>query len=182
MRFRDSIGAFCAHLLTSIALLAVCITPAMAQYIPPAGAAQDYQQKGNGSLGTEGDPMRVAPASYGAGITAETAASGDVAAATATATLAAAATTTTYLTGFSVTGGGATSASVIACTVTGLITGTLTYDIAVPAGATLGIPVLARSFNPAIPASAVNTTIVVSCPTFGSGNAHASVNAEGFTR
>jgi len=156
--------------------------PAAAQYVPPGGAIQDYQQKGNGYLGTQGDPMAVGPAYYGAGVTAETAASGVVSAATATATLATGATVTTNITGFSITGGGATSGSLVTCTVAGVITGTLSYVIAVPTGATLGIPVLARTFNPPIPASAVNTAIVVSCPTFGSGNTAASINAEGFTR
>lgn len=108
------------------------------------------------------------------------ASSGNVAAATATATLAAVAGKTTYLCGFSITGGGATAASLVQPTVVGLIGGTFTYTIAVPAGVTLGIPAMNRSFNPCMPASAPNVSIVVSSPTFGAGNTNVTINAEGY--
>lgn len=115
--------------------------------------------------------------------------SGDVAAATATATLPAAAGKTTYIEGFDLTGGGATSATVITGTVTGLLAaiGTLSFDAAILAGA--AVPAFGTTgsgslysvrFPTPLPASALNTAIVVSFPTFGSGNLHACVSAYGF--
>jgi hypothetical protein len=106
--------------------------------------------------------------------------SGNVAAASAVATLAAAAGKTTYITGFDITGGGATAASVVTATVTGLLGGTQSYTIAVPAGATLGITPLFVSFPTPYPASAVNTAIVVTVPSLGAGNTNTVANARGF--
>jgi hypothetical protein len=83
-----------------------------------------------------------------------------------------------YLDGFDVDGLGATAASAIAVTVTGLIGGTLTFQFGIPAG--VGVPVtFSKRFNPPLKASAVNTNIVVNVPTFGSGNTAASTNAYG---
>lgn len=119
---------------------------------------------------------------YPPGATPLTAASGNVAAATATATLAGAASLTTYITGFEVTGAGATAASVVNITVTGTVSGTLTYTLAVAAGATLTNQPLIVQFSPAIPASAANTSIVVSCPSLGAGNTNNTVVAHGYRR
>lgn len=96
------------------------------------------------------------------------------------ATLAAAAGVTTYITGFEVTGAGATAASVVAVTVTGLVGGTATYFVAVPAGASAALPALVVEFTRPIPASAVNTAIVVSVPSLGAGNVASAVVAHGF--
>lgn len=108
------------------------------------------------------------------------AASGNVAATATTATLAGAASKTTYISGFEVTGAGATAASVIQVTVTGLSGGTETYIMAIPAGATAGVTPLLVQFVPAVPASAANTAIVVNVPSFGAGNTNAAVVAHGF--
>lgn len=108
------------------------------------------------------------------------ASSGNVAAAAATATLAAVAERINFLSGFEVTGAGATAASVVAVTVTGLLGGTLTYNVVVPAGATTSITPLVVSFTRPLEASAANTAIVVSAASFGVGNTNASVNAHGF--
>jgi len=108
------------------------------------------------------------------------ASSGNVAAATATATLPAVAGKTTYICGFNVTGAGATAASVVNVTVTGTNGGTQTYTLAVPASATTSFVPLAVAFDPAINASAVNTAIVVSCPSLGAGNTNNTVNAWGY--
>lgn len=120
---------------------------------------------------------------YGTGVNGSAsriaASSGDVAAAVATATLTSSATKTAYLQGFDINGTGATSGVGIPCTVTGVIGGTLTFDFAVIAGATLNNAASFR-FPAPIPASAVNTNLVVSCPSFGTGNLHASINAYGF--
>ena len=109
------------------------------------------------------------------------ASTGDLAATAGTATLAGNADgSTVYCSGFEITGGGATGASVVQATITGLTGGTLTLNVPVPAGATLGIQPLVVEFNPAIPASAINTNIVLNLPSFGAGNAHAAGNIHGY--
>ena len=97
-----------------------------------------------------------------------------------TETLAAASGKTTYISGFEVTGLGATGASGITITVTGTITGTLNYVLPIPAGVTLGVAPLIVEFARPIPASAVNTAVVVNVPSFGSGNTLAAATAHGF--
>jgi hypothetical protein len=119
-------------------------------------------------------------AGYPAGATPLSISSGNVAAAVASATLAAAAGVTTYITGFEMTGAGATAASVVSLTVAGLLGGTCTYSVPVPAGAAVGITPLLVNFIRPLPASAVNTAIVVSCPSLGAGNTNAAVSAHGF--
>ena len=113
------------------------------------------------------------------GGTAISGASGNVANASAVATLAAAAGKLNYISGFDVTGAGATAASVIAVTVTGLAGGTQTFNLAIPAGAAVGVNPLSIQFCPPFPASAVNTAIVVTAAAFGAGNTNAAVNARG---
>jgi len=106
--------------------------------------------------------------------------SGNVAAAAANSTIAAVAAKTNYITGFTVSGAGATAASVILVTVTGLLGGTLTFPLAIPAGATL--PVLLQvTFPGPLQASAVNTAIVVNVPSFGAGNTNAASSVYGYT-
>lgn len=117
---------------------------------------------------------------FPAGATILNAASGNVANASAAATLAAGATTTTYISMATITGAGATGASVVSATITGVLGGTLTYTVAVPAGVTTGITPLVLKFDPPLPASAVNTTIVVTLPALGAGNTNASVTATGY--
>jgi hypothetical protein len=95
-------------------------------------------------------------------------------------TLPGAAGKTTYITGFEVTGAGATGAGVITVTVTGTISGTLNYSLAIPAGASVGVTPLIVEFPEAIPASGANTAIVVNVPSFGAGNTNASAVAHGF--
>lgn len=115
------------------------------------------------------------------GATSVVATSGPVAAATAAATLAAATGKTTYISGFTATGSGATAASNVHLTISGLIGPvTLDYEYTVVAGVALGSPTINVQFNPPIPASAVNTAIVVTLPSLGSGNTNASVCAYGF--
>jgi len=108
------------------------------------------------------------------------AASAQVAAAVNNQTLAAAAGLTTYITSFMITGGGATGASVILVTVTGLAVGTLNFNIPVPAGVTLGILPFYIEFNPPLAATAPNTVIVLNVPSFGAGNTNASAAIFGF--
>jgi hypothetical protein len=102
------------------------------------------------------------------------------AAATVAATIPAVAAKTNYLTGFEITAAGATAASVVSLSVTGLLGGTVTYTYAAVAGVTLGCVPLVVQFNPPLPASAVNTAIVVSLPSLGTGNTVANVVSHGF--
>lgn len=96
-------------------------------------------------------------------------------------TLAAAVGKRTYLCGFTVTGTGATGASTIAITITGL-TNTITLHLVIPAGAGVAISPLIVDFTRPMPASADNTAIVVNVPSFGTGNTAASASARGFQR
>ena len=85
----------------------------------------------------------------------------------------------TWITGFTVTAGGATSASLVNVTVSDG-TWTLTYAFGFPAGATAAAVPLVVTFPNAVPSSAVNTAITVTLPAGGSGNTNASVTAVGF--
>lgn len=125
----------------------------------------------------------AAPATdYPPDATPVAAASANLAATAGSATLAGAPGKTTYITGFQVTGSGATAASVISITVTGVLGGTITYAYAVPAGATLEGPILTIEFTKPIPASGPNTAIVVNLPSMGAGNTNAAVSAQGYQR
>lgn len=106
--------------------------------------------------------------------------SGNVAAAAANSTLPAVAGKTNYITGFDVYGSGATAGSVILVTVTGLAGGTLTFPFTVPTGAAVAATPLQVRFPFPIPASAVNTAIVVNVPSFGAGNTNAASLVYGF--
>lgn len=129
---------------------------------------------------TSGGALLTAPVDTMPGVTQLSAASGNVANASAVATLAGAAGVTTYITGFVITAAGATAASVVNATVVGLVGGTQTYTFVFPAGATVAATPLVVQFPKPVPASAVNTAIVVTLPAGGAGNTNAAVNATGF--
>lgn len=117
---------------------------------------------------------------YPEGSTALIAGSGNVANASGVATLTGTATTTVYISGFEITGAGATAASVATVTVAGLLGGTQSYTYTFVAGAALANAPLVVSFVPPLPASAVNTAIVVTCPAGGAGALKNTVVAHGF--
>jgi hypothetical protein len=117
---------------------------------------------------------------YPAGAVPITASSGNVAAGSAVATLAGVAGKTTYISGFEITGTGATLGLAVTPTVAGTISGTLSYTYAAIAGALLGNNPLMVQYSKSIPASAVNTAIVVTCPTLGTGNTNSTVTAHGY--
>ncbi len=83
-----------------------------------------------------------------------------------------------YLDGFDIDGLGATAGSAIAVTVVGLLGGTLTFEVGIPAGATVPFT-YSKRFNPPLQASAVNTNLVVNVPSFGTGNTQSSSVAYG---
>lgn len=122
--------------------------------------------------------MRASP--YQINQTPLIAKSGNVANASAAATLTGTASTTVYITGFEVTGSGATAGLPVTVTVAGLLGGTIqyTYDFAV--GALVGNTPLIVAFNPPLPASAINTAIVVTCPASGTGGTNNTTVAHGF--
>ena len=127
------------------------------------------------------DPAGGIPSSpVPAGATVLTASSGNVAAASAVATFAAAVGVTNYVTGFTITGAGATAASIVLATLAGILGGTATFVVAVPAGATLALPTLTVTFPQPIPASAANIAIVLTLPSLGTGNTNAAVVMHGF--
>lgn len=119
-------------------------------------------------------------AGYPQGATILQASSGNVANASAAATLGAASSKLTYITGFTVTAGGATAAALVNGTITGLIGGTRTFTYGAPAGVAVLATPLTVNFNPPIPANATNVAIVVTVPALGSGNTNAAVSAQGY--
>jgi hypothetical protein len=122
--------------------------------------------------------VALAPVALGA--TQVTASSANVANASAVATLAGAAGKTTYIAGLQVTAAGATAAAVVTGTITGLLGGTTNFTFAFPAGAAVAASPYVVLFEPPIPASAVNTAIVVTLPAGGAGNTNTTVSAQGF--
>jgi hypothetical protein len=109
------------------------------------------------------------------------ASSGNVAAGVATATLPAVTGRTNFLTGFEITGTGATVGAAVTVTVTNLIGGvTASYTYASATGATVANTPLIVQFPEPIPASAVNTAIAVSCPSIGAGSTNNTVVAHGY--
>lgn len=107
--------------------------------------------------------------------------SGNLAATAGAATLPGVAGKTTYITGFEVTGSGATAATKVLVTVTGLVgAATKTYVMVVPAANNTSIQPLIVQFPAPLPANAANTAIVVNLPSFGVGNLNAAVSASGF--
>src|SRR5712671_6419098 len=93
--------------------------------------------------------------------------SGNVAAAVATATLPSLVNSTLFITGFSVTGSGATTALPVTVTVTGLIGGTLSYTYVAIAGVLSENTSLDIVFPQPLSATAKNVAIAVSCPSLG---------------
>jgi hypothetical protein len=108
--------------------------------------------------------------------------SGNSANAAATATINGVAGRTAYLTGFTVTGSGATAASLVTVTVSNIVSsgGSSSFYLGVPAGTTSAITPLQVNFPMPIPATAVNTPIAVSAGAFGSGSTNATVVAYGY--
>lgn len=123
--------------------------------------------------------FRAAIPGYPYGATAVIAGASTAASSNA-ATLPAVSAKTNYLSGFEVTGAGATGASVITVTVAGILGGTRNYKMAIPAGTTAAVTPLIVPFRPPLPASAVNTAITVTAPSFGAGNTDAAVVAHGY--
>lgn len=109
--------------------------------------------------------------------------SGNVAAAIASATLSALPGKMTYITGFQVTGAGSTAPLVVDVTVGNLGVPSSTilhYEYTAATGATVANTPLVVIFDTPLPATGLNTTISVVCPSLGAGNTNNCVNAIGF--
>lgn len=105
--------------------------------------------------------------------------SGNVAAAAAVATLPAAAGKITYITGYTLTGLGATAAALVAATITGPAQ-TITVPFAVPAGVTVPCAGVYVELPIPVPGAAVNTAVAVNLPSLGAGNTNARATAHGY--
>lgn len=125
-------------------------------------------------------PIPITGAQYPVGAVALIHGSANAANAVAAATLTGGALTTVYLAGFEITGSGATAGLPVAVTVTGLLGGTRTYIYTFATGALVANTPLIVQFTPPLPASAVNTAIVVSCPAGGTGAANNCTVAHGY--
>lgn len=122
------------------------------------------------------DPVGgVIPAS-----TARVASSGNVADAPAVASLPAVALKTNYLTGVNLASTGATAASVVLATITGLEGDVITLPISVVAGASLANAPLHLTFTPPLKASGPNVAITVTVPALGAGNTNSVANMTGY--
>lgn len=130
--------------------------------------------------GTTTSPTVTAQAPYPSGSTILTSASGNKANANAVATLTPSATTTAYISGFQCTASGATTGLPVNVTVVGLLGGTATYTFTFPAGVLVSAYPLDVSFVPPLPASAINTAIVVTLPASGTGGTNAACAAQGY--
>lgn len=165
-------------LIAAMAMVAaIAIDPSAGAQTAGSWTSQDGRITILGAVNMCVDPAGKATPCQGTPVTA---ASGNVANASAVATLAGSAGLTTYICGLQITGSGATAASVVSATLTGLISGTATYTVAVPAGVTAGVQPLVISLAPCIPASSTNTSIVLTLPALGAGNTNAAVAAQGF--
>jgi hypothetical protein len=150
----------------------------MTTILTPAGNMAASQAVIALNLNADGTPLGAVV--YPVGSTALIAKSGNVANGSAAATLTGTATTTVYITGFEITGSGATTGLPVTVTVAGLLGGTIQYTYVFVAGVLLpNTPLLAR-FQPPLPAAAVNTAIVVTCPASGAGGTNNTVVAHGF--
>ncbi|HET8744308.1 MAG TPA: hypothetical protein VFM98_01795 [Ramlibacter sp.] len=110
------------------------------------------------------------------------AASANGAASAITATMPAVPGKINYLTGFEITSGGATAASLVDVTITGIAGGTLTYVLGVVAGATAANAPLLVEFTKPVPASDQNIAITVNVPSLGAGNTKARAVIHGFNK
>ena len=122
----------------------------------------------------------ISRSEYPENSTALAASSGNVANAAAVATITPSNGKKAFISGFIVTAAGATAGLPVTVTVTGLVGGTHTYIFSAPVGALIGANPLVIQFPISVPAIAVDTNIVVTCPALGLGNTNASVNAFGY--
>lgn len=108
------------------------------------------------------------------------ASTGNLANTIGTATLVSAVGRTAFITGFEVTGSGATAGLPVIVTVAGLLGGTASFIYTFALGVLVGNNPLIVQFPSALPASGTNINIVVSCPASGAGGTNNAVTAHGY--
>lgn len=90
--------------------------------------------------------------------------------------------TLAFIQSLRITGLGATAAAQVTATLTGVLGGTISYPISVPAGAAVPITPVEDTFPGAgLQASAVATAITLNVPAFGAGNTLAEAAIQGYT-
>jgi hypothetical protein len=91
--------------------------------------------------------------------------------------------TTVFIESFRIEGLGATAASVIAATLTGVQGGTITYEVNIPAGATVAIAPVTDSWpGRGLPASGAGVAITLNVPSFGAGNTFSEAEVQGYVQ
>ena len=162
----------------SAASLVVLLTFGLAMLI----AADPIALKVQGPDTIAGNPLQVQQIGPSGPLSTQTpvSASNVGAASAITATLTASAGKTTYLTGFTITGSGASAGSIVVATVTGVIGAPLSYDLIIPAGVSGLVVSVNVQFSYPVAATGTNVAIVVNVPSFGAGNTNAAVVATGF--
>lgn len=166
-------GASTSALQSNVQAAATASTPAVVNFVEPVDVTGAQPNFATAVPVIMSDP-------YPSGSTAVSCSTGNVAAATATCTIPAASNKTTYITGFDITGSGATVGSVVTCTLTNTGSGTHSYTFAATAGALLSDTPLVKSFATPLKATAQNTSPVLSCPSLGTGNTNMTINADGY--
>lgn len=89
---------------------------------------------------------------------------------------------TTFVSGFVITGSGATAAVTGIATLAGTISGTMNFDWGVPAGATVPAAPLVVEFTTPVAASGLNQAITLTVPASGAGATAIACSIHGFQR
>lgn len=84
-----------------------------------------------------------------------------------------------YLAGINVTGGGATTGSIITLTASTGLSPALIWYIGIPGGVLLGVDWW-KTFTPPLPGSGLGTWITLGLPSFGAGNTNAEISLYGY--
>jgi hypothetical protein len=118
-------------------------------------------------------------ASPGIGLTPQNS-SNSAANAQFTLTFAAVANRTNFVTGFEVTYGGATAATSVVVTLSGVVGGTQSWLVAVPAVPASGVNSFVVEFTYPLQAAGPNTAMVLTVPAAGAGNTNATASMHGY--
>lgn len=119
---------------------------------------------------------------YPVGATPTSNSSGNVANATAAATLPAVAGKTNYVTGFVVSGSGATAGLPVTVTLAGVAGGTMSFTYCAAVGALVANQPLIVPFPEPIAATGPGVAVTLSCPALGAGNTNNTATLFGFTQ
>jgi len=88
----------------------------------------------------------------------------------------------TFLEGFDITGAGATAASVVVASITGIAGGPLYFDVGVGSGTTTANTPLSIRFPEPLPATGPGVPIVINLPSLGTGSPMAALTGYGFQK